>query len=191
MMMKHLLTAIACFFALSMSAQFPYNPDSNSDNVIGVDDLMGLLPLYGGDFYPVTANAIVQEINVDLDFEGIQSYQILEETDVVVISHDSTDYSWCNTHIELILPFNPSYKELTFMPQSSSNGVASPVSGFNCFPTFRYPNFHTVLEQGEETVNITTYHQNLTSFTSVFKLIRNPVSNAWLRPYGVYESGQQ
>jgi len=48
--MKHLLTAIACFFALSMSAQFPYNPDSDSDNLIGAVDLLSLLPLYGSEF---------------------------------------------------------------------------------------------------------------------------------------------
>ena len=34
-----------------MSAQFPYNPDSNSDNLVGIDDLMDLLPLYGGEFF--------------------------------------------------------------------------------------------------------------------------------------------
>ena len=32
--MKHLLTAIACFLALSMSAQTPYNPDFDNDSLI-------------------------------------------------------------------------------------------------------------------------------------------------------------
>ncbi len=44
--MKHLLTAIACFFALSMSAQ-TWNPDADFDNVIGVNDLMELLSVFG------------------------------------------------------------------------------------------------------------------------------------------------
>ena len=49
-MMKHLLTAIACFFALSMSAQsdvYPFNPDSDADGIIGVSDLLALLSDFG------------------------------------------------------------------------------------------------------------------------------------------------
>ena len=37
---------------MSMSAQTPYNPDSNSDNLIGAEDLLGFLPLFGNEFYP-------------------------------------------------------------------------------------------------------------------------------------------
>ena len=47
--MKHLLTAIACFFALSMSAQ-TWNPDADFDNVIGVNDLMELLSVFGTEW---------------------------------------------------------------------------------------------------------------------------------------------
>ena len=57
--MKHLLTAIACFFALSMSAQMPYNPDSDGDNFIGSEDLMGLLSEYGTDFFPESSDSIL------------------------------------------------------------------------------------------------------------------------------------
>ena len=48
--MKHLLTAIACCFALSMSAQsdaFPFNPDSDGDGFITVQDLLALLSDFG------------------------------------------------------------------------------------------------------------------------------------------------
>jgi hypothetical protein len=50
--MKHLLTFFACLFTVSMSAQieFPYNPDSNSDDVIGTVDLLELLSLFGEEF---------------------------------------------------------------------------------------------------------------------------------------------
>ena len=53
--MRHLLTAFACFFAMSLSAQtgfveFPYNPDSDNDDMIGTEDLLGLLSLYGSEF---------------------------------------------------------------------------------------------------------------------------------------------
>lgn len=44
--MKHLLTTIACFFALFMSAQsdaYPFNPDSDGDGFITVEDLLAVL----------------------------------------------------------------------------------------------------------------------------------------------------
>jgi hypothetical protein len=47
--MKHLLTVIACFFALSLSAQ-TWNPDADFDNVIGVNDLMELLSVFGTEW---------------------------------------------------------------------------------------------------------------------------------------------
>jgi hypothetical protein len=47
--MKHLLTAIACFFALSMSAQ-TWNPDADFDNSITVEDLMALLSVFGTEW---------------------------------------------------------------------------------------------------------------------------------------------
>ena len=50
--MKYLLTAIACCFALAGSAQtfYPWNPDSDNDNIIGVEDLMSLLSVFGDEF---------------------------------------------------------------------------------------------------------------------------------------------
>ena len=50
--MKHLLTAIACFFAMSMSAQeaLPWNPNANGDNIIGTVDLLAMLNVYGEEY---------------------------------------------------------------------------------------------------------------------------------------------
>jgi len=48
--MKHLLTAIACFFALSMSAQsdgYPFNPDSDGDGLVTIEDLLAVLSSFG------------------------------------------------------------------------------------------------------------------------------------------------
>ena len=52
--MKHLLTALACMIAMSISAQsiWPWNPDSNSDEFIGFADILDLLAIYGDKFYP-------------------------------------------------------------------------------------------------------------------------------------------
>ena len=48
--MKHLLTAIACCLAVAGSAQsdaYPFNPDSDGDGLIGVEDLLALLSDFG------------------------------------------------------------------------------------------------------------------------------------------------
>ena len=50
--MKHLLTAIACCLVVAGSAQTPYNPEVDGNNLIGVVDLTEFLPLWGGEFYP-------------------------------------------------------------------------------------------------------------------------------------------
>ena len=49
-LMKHLLTAIACCLAVAGSAQtdaYPYNPDSDGDGLIGVEDLLSMLSEFG------------------------------------------------------------------------------------------------------------------------------------------------
>ena len=48
--MKHLLTAFACCLAVAGSAQsdaYPFNPDSDGDGIIGVEDLLALLSDFG------------------------------------------------------------------------------------------------------------------------------------------------
>ena len=47
--MKHLLTAIACCLTVAGSAQ-TWNPDADFDNVIGVNDLMALLSVFGTEW---------------------------------------------------------------------------------------------------------------------------------------------
>jgi hypothetical protein len=53
--MKHLMTLIALMVAVTAGAQtglveFPYNPDSNGDDMIGTADLLELLSLFGNEF---------------------------------------------------------------------------------------------------------------------------------------------
>lgn len=56
--MKHLLTIISCFAALSMSAQtdypFPWNPDADLDGWVSTEDLLQLLTVFGTQFEPDT-----------------------------------------------------------------------------------------------------------------------------------------
>ena len=54
--MKHFMTLMALVVAVTAGAQgttiheYPWNPDSNNDNIIGVDDLLDFLPVFGGEF---------------------------------------------------------------------------------------------------------------------------------------------
>ena len=54
--MKHLMTLMALVVAVTAGAQgttiyeYPWNPDSNNDNLIGVDDLLDFLPVFGDEF---------------------------------------------------------------------------------------------------------------------------------------------
>jgi hypothetical protein len=50
--MKHFMTALACLFIMNVSAQFPYNPDSDANNLININDVLDFLPLFGDEFYP-------------------------------------------------------------------------------------------------------------------------------------------
>ena len=47
--MKHLLALMALFVAFAAGAQ-TWNPDADFDNVIGVNDLMALLSVFGGEW---------------------------------------------------------------------------------------------------------------------------------------------
>ena len=53
--MKHLLALMALCVAFAAGAQtglveFPYNPDADNDDLIGTEDLLALLSLYGSEF---------------------------------------------------------------------------------------------------------------------------------------------
>jgi len=53
--MKHLMTLLALVVAVTAGAQvetpmFSYNPDSDSDGIIGIEDLLSVLSLFGGEF---------------------------------------------------------------------------------------------------------------------------------------------
>ena len=55
--MKAFFTGIfTCFLLLEISAQeaivYPYNPDADNDEIVGVTDLLPLLSVFGEDFQP-------------------------------------------------------------------------------------------------------------------------------------------
>ena len=50
--MKHLMTLMALVVAVTAGAQdwIPWNPDADNNEIIGVEDLMALLSVYGSEF---------------------------------------------------------------------------------------------------------------------------------------------
>ena len=82
--MKHLMTLMALVVAVTAGAQteWPWNPDSNSDNIIGIDDLLSVLTVFGAEFYieyPAPANsaytvALVQADSTVLGYTDCLGY---------------------------------------------------------------------------------------------------------------------
>ena len=112
--MKHLLTAIACFFALSMSAQFPYNPDSNGDNMIGMDDFLDFLPLFGEAVIP---EFNLQKQTIDADSTNAIVYEETDWVSIVNISPYYDDYS------SVTLPAGTSWKKIFFALDESPRNI--------------------------------------------------------------------
>ena len=86
--MKHLLTAIACFFALSMSAQ-TWNPDADFDNVIGVNDLMALLSVFGSEWteeYPQDSEYDVAAYLAGEDLNKFECYNACRANNARIVS---------------------------------------------------------------------------------------------------------
>ena len=101
------------------SAQTPYNPDSDSDNLMGAVDLMSLLSLYGGEFYPVTNEPVVFTID-SLPAGGPPwNVYIADSVDIVVSnvfgegSYDFSEGSDFTDYAILVnLPEGSDYKEV-------------------------------------------------------------------------------
>jgi len=106
--MKHLLTAIACFFALSMSAQTPYNPDSDGDNLIGINDVLDFLPYFGNEFYP----EIIQPVFQTCVTQPADTCFVNEGTDIVFVQFNVSDG-------RLALPNDTTFKKLIVISDSS------------------------------------------------------------------------
>ena len=111
--MKHLLTAIACFFALSMSAQFPYNPDSDGDNMIGITDVLDFLPYFGMPFFPSENELVIFETG---EFFGNDTVFVPENADVVMV----TQIYGGDTHIQL--PYDSLTLKFVILIQEGGTG---------------------------------------------------------------------
>ena len=116
--MKHLLTAIACFFALSMSAQttVAYNPDSDGDYFVGAEDLLALLSEYGTSFTPLqyTSEAVIVPYVAD-DWPSFftNEYSTLYIIDTRISEYNESDV-WIYATVE-IEPLDENDNELPLL----------------------------------------------------------------------------
>jgi len=77
--MKYFLTCLALGIAFAAGAQtglveFPYNPDADNDDIIGVNDLLELLSLFGGEFAEENLYVNESETSAIYHIEGFWYY---------------------------------------------------------------------------------------------------------------------
>ena len=106
--MKHLLTVTALLISSLAMGQWPYNPDSNGDDLIGVSDLQSILTLYGLDWNADTI-VVMRAEEIPMDSLGCCWF-----TQVIPDS------------IDVVLPPLPSsygsnFYEVLFSPDRQSN----------------------------------------------------------------------
>ena len=124
------MTLLALVVAVTAGAQnWPYNPDSNDDLIIGADDLLSLLSYYGGDFEAAGLNiqtadpdSLAQEYWYTPSYWGVcclsivdgrykSHIEIQEETDVVYIDFQMSDYF--GREYDIHLPAGETTKTIT------------------------------------------------------------------------------
>ena len=110
--MKHLFTLLALIASMTAGAQTPYNPDSDGDNMIGINDVLDFLPYFGMPFFPAGDTIVTENIFVpDAIHPTVQ-----EETDVVYISaYGSGSDQW------ITLPEGNTWKMLLLMGTANGN----------------------------------------------------------------------
>ena len=134
--MKHLLTAIACFFALSMSAQALYNPDVDGDGCITVTDVLGVLSEFdtckegstiyyfhpGGENLPFGTAGMLMIANIEE-----QTWWLIDASGGYYETDDFTEYwEWTLANQGQILTYGPD--ELPVMAIDSVPNVSVPLS---------------------------------------------------------------
>ena len=116
------MTLLALVVAVTAGAQnWPYNPDSDGDNLISVYDLVDFLPFYGNPFYPNSSEPVIEIIGPDalnnVDTISISSVAAQIElnfvvdslTDVVLVEVDplrlemDAQYSLSNVYLKIII----------------------------------------------------------------------------------------
>lgn len=151
--MKHLLALMALCVAFAMSAQeleinYPYNPDVDVDEQIGVTDLMGILSGFGDEFTPEAIMVDGEELSeflvgIQTTIVSLQNQVIALQTELAEVqSHlvfglndyvsviDSTNtvmVSGANFQVTNGLGAAPN----SWLGQTGTNGLGNLIIGYN------------------------------------------------------------
>ncbi|MDA8606930.1 hypothetical protein N9L13_07885 [Flavobacteriales bacterium] len=132
--MKHLITCLALGIAFAAGAQtglveFPYNPDANNDDVIGINDLLELLSLFGGEFAEENLYVNESETSAIYHIEGSWLYGMcavkcreLPSNKWRIMQFDD----WTQFHNEIESPFSGG---------ATHAWLLDPVNGVNAIPS--------------------------------------------------------
>ena len=148
-----ILTFALCLLCFSVSAQnnsinvYPWNPDSDNDNQIGVDDLQSFLTVYGNSFglppEPCTYDGtdfgefisnvlnetiVVDSVFIEYELEDVSTYYLagcpdpITDTVVMVVSQLHDSFSFNNSGSYHFWRWNVGYTgtrfEIKFYPSS-------------------------------------------------------------------------
>jgi len=159
--MKHLLTAIACFFALSMSAQTPYNPDVDGDGCITVTDVLGVLSQFeicanGVSLYYFTVdkNTAPYAMNTELSASSDEVWYVNSDNDwlpantpeqfneamVWMLQHQGEEVSGFYSNEEISIPVQP-IDSITNVSVPLSNSIPNGSIEFSAFENSGLPKF--------------------------------------------------
>ena len=134
---RSLFSIIALFFFANLAAQdagtggLPYNPDSDSNGIIDVSDLLVFLPYYGENFLPEGA------IPIELGGTGATSASAARDSLGLSAVQDSTvgneSYAWVSQSLRVQQEFAQGYGV-------SASGTYAHASGINTTASGAYSN---------------------------------------------------
>ena len=128
-----------------------YNPDENGDDLIGVNDLQGLLALYGQPFN--NGDSIVTlSVNFPADYDEwliTTSWAIVEIPDSldIIYLHQEEDFG-----VSFYLPQGAGYKSLQFFCS------CDPVGAYQIPIAFSNPNGGTLIQESLRCQKPTYFH---------------------------------
>ncbi|MDA7743189.1 hypothetical protein N8891_03055 [Flavobacteriales bacterium] len=136
--MKHLLTVIACFFALSMSAQALYNPDVDGDGCITVTDVLGVLSLFntceeGSTLYYFRSQGLMLPFWEQNIMSPTMPFYLLNDTGEAQGTEDfAVAFQWALDHQGELFPYEfegeGENTELSVCPIDSVMNVSVPLA---------------------------------------------------------------
>ncbi len=203
--MKHFLVFVALISSFATAAQdmyteYPYNPDVDSDEQIGVEDLMGVLSGFGFEFVPesITINGEdlssflldmqstitalqTQVLNLQSELAEVQSHVVVGLNDYVIVDDTAhtVNISGANLQVTNGLDANPD----NWLGQESTNGLGNLIIGYNELTGIN----NTHIRTGSHNLVIGPDH-SYSGYGNIIGGLSNTVNGKYSACIGSYES---